>query len=154
MKAIGPNLSFMHGVDAFAERFDGLVTENYAMGPESERVNYKGWVARTEEHYRARPCLKFTQLTQDAKTFERSVLQFRADYDDIGLNLFDERKRVSGSDGASNDSDTITPRSKSRFDQLAVHFVRFCHQNIYNRTPHLPYPLLSRPRAALESGRV
>src|SRR5277367_2603949 len=127
MKTIGPYLSFMHGVNTFAERFDGLIAENYAVGSESECVNNEDGIARTKEHNRARPRLKFAQLSQDAKAFKRPVLQFRADYNDIGLYLLDERKCVCGRDRAGDHSHTIAPWPKSRLDQLAIHFVRFCN---------------------------
>jgi hypothetical protein len=78
----------MHGVDAFRESFEGLVAEDDAVGAAAEGVNDQVAFARAEQHHRARAGLQGAQFAQDAKTFERTFMQLRADDGDVRSALF------------------------------------------------------------------
>ena len=94
MLAIGPDLALMHGVNTFGKCFEGFVTEDDAVRAAAEGVDDQFAFAGSEEHDGARFGLKSAEFAEDAKTFERTFMQLRADDGNVWLALLEESESI------------------------------------------------------------
>src|SRR5271168_1091336 len=116
MLAVGPDLSTVHRVDAFGERFQRLVPKDNSAGAASEGINNEFAVARAEEQDGSCFRLQRLQFAEDVKAVQGAGFELRADDHDVGLAFFNEREGLARPDGGRNDRNVSALRSERTLD--------------------------------------
>src|SRR6516164_9087993 len=127
--AVNPDLSFMHGLNAFAKDADGFSPANHALSSCTEGVYHQIARRRLKEHddtYVREGCL---QLVQCLKPRKGSTVQTLAQQSDIDWTWLHAFHNLGTTDGTRNDLKPKAETAECVLHQLTTHMGLICNQN-------------------------